>query len=187
MDHTFQTTLAPELVDAGYRYISQSGPLEVGYFLDPDSRFGSKPMGYGLRQVDGGFTLLKPASLSVASSGKAMGVKVPTRLEISFQDGTKAVLDRREDRLQQSYLHEFSGITKMAIKRYMGGEIMRFKGLGTLNAPTHGLQFFRRRLTNPAAGLPVTPGCHSSATGTIWDTPFWVPNQTSPFRPGRAG
>ena len=110
MDHTFQTTLAPELVNAGYRYISQNGPLEAGYFLDPTSRFGSKPVGYGLRQAEGGFTLLKPASMSVASSGKAMGVKVPTRLEITFQDGSKTVLDRREDRLQQSYLHEFSGL-----------------------------------------------------------------------------
>lgn len=142
MDHTFQTTLAPELVNAGYRYISRNGPLEAGYFLDPVSRFGSKPVGYGLRQQGEGFRLLKPRSLEAASTGKAMGVKVPTRLEITFQDSTKAVLDRQEDRLQQSYLHEFSGASKWAIKRFMGGEILTFKGLGTLNAQPMAYNYF---------------------------------------------
>lgn len=131
MDHTFQTTLAPELVDAGYRYISQEESLEVGYFLDPDRRYGSVPVGYGLRLQNGAVTLLKPASLKVAAAGKAMGVKVPTRLEITFKDSSKSVLERRQDRLQQSYLHEFSGLSKMAVKRFMGGEILTFKGLGT--------------------------------------------------------
>ena len=153
MDHTFQTTLAPELVDAGYRYISQNGSLEAGYFLDPISRFGSKPVGYGLRQVEGGFTLLKPASLSAASSGKAMGVKVPTRLEIAFQDGTKAVLDRREDRLQQSYLHEFSGPLQMGHQALHGRGNPDIQRPGHPERPTDGLQFLRRRLTRPSAGL----------------------------------
>jgi hypothetical protein len=142
MDHTFQTTLAPELVNAGYRYISRNGPAEAGYVLDPVSRYGASPVGYGLRQKDAGFGLLKPASLTTASAGKAMGVKVPTRLEIAYHDGSKAVLDRREDRLQQSYLHEFSGASKWAIKRFMGGEILTFKGLGTLNAQPMAYNYF---------------------------------------------
>jgi hypothetical protein len=61
-----------------------------------------------------------------------MGAKVPTALEISFQDGSRVELDRSEDRLQQSVLHEFSGFSKMAIKSFMGGEILTFRGLGTL-------------------------------------------------------
>lgn len=134
MDHTFQTDLAPALVGAGYRFIAQDGSLEVGYFLDPLSRYGRTPIGYGLRFREGAAALLKPTSMAVHSAGRAMGVKVATRLEITFQDGTKAVLDRKQDRFQQSYLHEFSGLTKMAIKRYMGGEVLGFKGMGTLNA-----------------------------------------------------
>jgi hypothetical protein len=133
MDHTFQTTLAPELVDAGYRYIAPAGNLEAAYLLDPDSEYGSAPLGYGLRMEDGALTLLKPASLAVPSANKAMGIKVSTKLEITWQDGSKSVVERSVDRQQQSYLHEFSGITKMAIKRFMGGEILGFKGNGTLN------------------------------------------------------
>lgn len=136
MDHTFQSTLAPELVDGGFRYISQNGAAEVGYFLDPDNRFGSAPIGYGLRRQGGETALLRPASLTVQASSRSMGIKVPTRLEIAFQDGSKVTLDRTADRHQQSYLHEFSGITKMAIKKFMGGEILTFKGLGTINAST---------------------------------------------------
>lgn len=142
MDHTFQTALAPRLVDGGYRYISQGPDLEVGYFLDPDREYGSAPLGYGLRRQGGTFTLLKPSALVAPAKGKALGVQVPTRLEVTFADGTKSALERKSDRLQQSYLHEFSGIAKMAIKRFMGGEIMAFKGMGSLNGAPAGYNFF---------------------------------------------
>jgi hypothetical protein len=134
MDHTFQTDLAPSLVGAGFRYVTQGGgPLEVGYFMDPVSKFHRQPIGYGLRQTEGGLTLLKASTMKVAANSKAMGVRIPSVLEIHFQDGGKTVLNRSQDRLQQSTLHEFSGFTKMAIKNFMGGEILTFKGLGKLN------------------------------------------------------
>jgi hypothetical protein len=132
MDHTFQTDLAPNLVEAGYRYIAEDGPAEAGYFLDPDSKYERQPVGYGLKQVNGELVLRKPSALKVISASKSMGSKVPTALEIAFQDGSKVELDRSEDRLQQSVLHEFSGFSKMAIKSFMGGEILTFRGLGTL-------------------------------------------------------
>lgn len=134
MDHTFQTDLAPSLVDAGYRYVSQSGPLEVGYFMDPVSRFGNQPIGYGLREIGGGLTLLKPSGMKVVSRSKSLGARVPKVLEIKFQDDLKTTVRRGADRMQQSTLHEFGGFAKMAIKTYMGGEVLTFKGLGTLNA-----------------------------------------------------
>ncbi|MDQ3002133.1 MAG: hypothetical protein M3Y08_12850 [Fibrobacterota bacterium] len=133
MDHTFQTALAPSLVGAGFRYVTRDGPLEVGYFMEPVSRFQKQTIGYGLRQTEGGLTLLKPTGLKVAAYSKAMGVRIPSVLEIHFQAGGKSVLHRGQDRLQQSTLHEFSGFTKMAIKNFMGGEILTFKGLGRLN------------------------------------------------------
>ncbi len=133
MDHTFQTDLAPNLVESGYRYVSQSGPLEMGYFLNPSSRFSSRPVGYGLRQIEGGYALLTPLTMKSISSNRAMGLNITTNLEIQFQDSSKINLVRKSDRFQQSTLNEFSGFTKMAIKSFMGGEIFTFKGAGTLN------------------------------------------------------
>ncbi len=132
MDHTFQTDLAPNLVNAGYRYSAQSGPLEVGYYLNPTSRFQSQPVGYGLRKTGSEYTLLSPQSLKVLSAANALGSKVATVLEIRYPDGGITTLKRADDRFQQSTLHEFSGLTKMAIKSFMGGEVLVFKGLGTL-------------------------------------------------------
>jgi hypothetical protein len=133
MDHTFQTDLAPDLVGAGFRYVAQEGPAEAGYFLDPAPKFERQPVGYGLKLVNGELALRKPAALKVISAAKSVGgSKVPTSLEIAFQDGSKTVLNRSEDRLQQSVLHEFSGFSKMAIKSFMGGEIFTFRGLGTI-------------------------------------------------------
>lgn len=142
MDHTFQTTLVPELVDAGYRYISQNGEPEVGYFLDPDRDYGNVPVGYGLRYKAGVPSLLKPLGMTAPSAAKAKGINVPTRLEITFADSTKSVVERNSDRLQQSVLHEFSGLTKKFIKNFMGGEIFAFKGTGTLNGGPAGYNFF---------------------------------------------
>lgn len=133
MDHTFQSDMAPDLVSDGVRYISQTEPLEVGYILTPSPKFEAKRVGYGLRKTSAGYTLLKPASLRVVAWTKPLGVKVPGKLEVQYMDSSKATLERKEDRLQQSTLHEFSGFTKMAIRSFMGGEIFTFKGLGTLN------------------------------------------------------
>jgi len=133
MDHTFQTDLAPALVDAGFRYITQAPPLEVGYVLTPDSKFEGGPAGYGLRYSGGEAALLKPAAIKVLSHARALKSNVPTNLEIAFQDGTAAALRREKDVLQQSTLHEFSGFTRKMIKSFMGGEVLTFKGMGKLN------------------------------------------------------
>lgn len=133
MDHTFQTDLAPHLVGSGYRFVTQDGPLETGYILNPVSKYHRQPVGYGLRVVNGNLVLRKPTALKALASAKAAGMKIPTSLEITYQDGGKSVLGRTGDRLQQSILHEFSGFTKMAVKTFMGGEIFTFRGLGTLN------------------------------------------------------
>lgn len=133
MDHTFQTDLAPALVGAGFRYVTQTQPLEVGYVMHPVSKYDQKPVGYGLRGAGSALTLLKPAAIKTVSSSRALNSRVATALEIDYQEGGKSVLNRDQDRLQQSTLHEFSGFSKMAIKSFMGGEVVTFKGLGKLN------------------------------------------------------
>jgi hypothetical protein len=133
MDHTFQTDLAPALVGSGFRYVTQAPPLEVGYVLDPASKFEGQPAGYGLRYEGAAATLLKPTGLKVLAHARALKSNVPTTLEIAFQDGTTATLRRDKDMLQQSTLHEFSGFTKKMIKSFMGGEVLTFKGVGVLN------------------------------------------------------
>jgi hypothetical protein len=134
MDHTFQTDFGPEMVSAGYRYVSPGAPLQAGYFLQPLPKFGSQPIGYGLRQDSGGVELLKPASLKVLSASKALGLAIPTRLEVQFQDGSKCTLNRGEtDRYRVSLLSEFNWLEKRAIRGVMGGEVKTFKGMGTLN------------------------------------------------------
>lgn len=133
MDHTFQTDLAPHLVGSGFRFVTQEGPLEIGYVLNPLGKFDRQPVGYGLRLVNGNLVLRKPTALKALSSGKAMGMKIATSLEITYLDGGKSVMNRSGDRLQQSVLHEFSGFTKSLVKSFMGGEIFTFRGLGNLN------------------------------------------------------
>ena len=80
MDHTFQTDLAPALVGAGFRYVTQNQPLEVGYVMNPVDQVRTEAVGYGLRGAGDAFTLLKPTSLKTVSSSRAMNSRVATAL-----------------------------------------------------------------------------------------------------------
>ncbi len=133
MDHTYQSNFAPELVNSGFRYVSHTGSYEAGYYLQADGDYGHQILGYGLQEKGGVFSLLKPSSMQILNQSKALGVKVPTQLQFQFDNGSKTLLERSQDKLQRSTLDEFSGFTKMAVKSYMGGEVFNFVGNGKLN------------------------------------------------------
>jgi hypothetical protein len=141
MDHTYQTDLAPKLVNGGYRYVSRTPPLNVGYFLQPNS--GTLPVGYGLKEENGSLRLMKPSALKTLTTARSLDVTVPSTLEIDFKDSTKTVLKRDDERYRLSFLWEFNWLEKRAIRAVMGGEVKTFKGMGTLDSSQHvGYDFF---------------------------------------------
>ncbi len=133
MDHTFQTDFAPALVKRGYRYVSHSTPLEVGYYLSGSSDYKGAVFGYGLRKMGEKFELLQPSEYRILDEKKIRGASVATRLEISYLGQAPALLEQVSHKQRLSVLNEFSGLTKFAVKKFMGGEIISYKGLGKLN------------------------------------------------------
>jgi hypothetical protein len=105
----------------------------VGYYLQPRSKHGHVPVGYGLKLEGENLVLRKPVELKALAAAKAMDVKVPTRMQVTFQDSSKTVIERENDRFRQSFLDEFSWAEKIVIKRFMGGEVKTFKGMGKLD------------------------------------------------------
>lgn len=143
MDHTFQTDMGPKLVEAGFRYVGKAAsPAEVGNFLQPREKYGTTPIGYGLSVLQGAVTLRKPSAIKVLANEKSLGLKVPTRLEIDFLDGSRAELQRGQDRFHQSFLEEFNWLEKTAVKAFLGGEVKTFKGMGTLAGQPAAYDFF---------------------------------------------
>ncbi len=132
MDHTFQTTMGPDLAEWGFRYQRLGAKAHVSYIIQTPKKYGHKLIGFGLKETDQGWQLLNPISLVVSARKKARSIKVPTDMTIKYE-GTSDHLERSGDSQRLSVLNEFSGLTKWAVKNFMGGEIIYFRGRGLLN------------------------------------------------------
>jgi hypothetical protein len=134
MDHTWETDTAPDIVKKGFRYIAHNaGNFDVGYFLIPKKGSG-QIAGYGLRGNAGGVTLMEPKALVEKSTIKSGGFGSWVEdIEIQFLDNTSTNIhfDKYYQRL--SLLKEFSGVTKWTIEKFMGGELVTFRGPATVD------------------------------------------------------
>lgn len=133
MDHTFQSDFATKLVRSAYRYVQHSGDMEVGYFIEPASRYENRVIGLAAVRRGGRFQLRKPESLQVVSTRPALGVGVPNQLAVRYAGGGQTIINRERDQQTFSALDELGGIQKAVAKQYVGGEAVVFRGRGSTN------------------------------------------------------
>jgi len=133
MDHTYQTAYAPRMLRSAFRVVRHSGATwEVGHYVLPASRFEDRAVGFGVRRADGRTTLLRLAGVEVVNSRRALGADVPGQIRFSFADGSQTILSRRSDRQAFSALGELSSIERAVVRRLIGGEVVHFRGTGTV-------------------------------------------------------
>jgi hypothetical protein len=133
MDHTFQSDFATKLVRSAFRYVQHDGTPEVGYFIAPSSRYEDRIVGLAAVREQGGFRLRKPDAVRVVSARPGLGVDVPKQLLVEYGDGGQTILNRDRDQQSFSALDELGSIQKAIVKRYIGGEVVVFRGWGTTN------------------------------------------------------
>lgn len=133
MDHTFQSDFPTKLVRSAYRFVQHSGDMEVGHFITPASRYQDRVIGFAAVRKNGRFQLRKPESLQVVSTRRSLGVAVPNQLAVRYDGGGQTILNRERDQQTFSALEELGGIQKAVVKRYIGGEVVVFRGRGTTN------------------------------------------------------
>lgn len=133
MDHTFQSNFATKLVRSAYRYVQHSGDMEVGYVIAPSSRFEDRIIGLAAVRKNGRFQLRKPEMLQVVSTRRSLGLDVPYQLAVSYDGGGQTIINRERDQQTFSALEELGGIQKAIVKRFIGGEVVVFRGRGTTN------------------------------------------------------
>jgi hypothetical protein len=130
MDHTFQTDMGTKLVHSGYRYQATKGPVNVGYLMSPTSDFEPRLIGFGVQGLkEGRLRLLRPGAIDVKSMNKVRGIKVPSEMDIRYREITLN-LRRNRDLQTHSILSEFKGGKKWIAKKFMGGEVLYFRGEG---------------------------------------------------------
>jgi hypothetical protein len=129
MDHTWQTQFAPKLIDVSYRYAVFSGRAEGGYFFQK----GDAVFGYGVREEKGRLSLLNPNGIKVPSRTNWGGTSLARQLEVSLANGTPIHLVRTEDRQRTSFMQELSTLERFGAKVFLGGELVGFRGIGTVD------------------------------------------------------
>jgi hypothetical protein len=133
MDHSYHTTYAPRLVRTAFRMVRHTGSgWEVGHYFLPNSRYEDRAIGFGVRQEGGRTTLLRPEALEVVNTRRALGVDVPGQVSVTFSDRSRTVLSRRSDRQAFAALGELSALERVVVRRLIGGEVMHFRGDGTV-------------------------------------------------------
>lgn len=133
MDHTFQTNFAPKLVRNTYRYVLHGDAMEVGYLIAPHDRFEDRVIGLGAVREGGRFRLRKPEEVTVVSARRSLGAEVPRQLAVRFDGSGQLILNRERDQQAFSALEELSGLQKAVVRRFIGGEVVVFRGRGTTN------------------------------------------------------
>ncbi len=133
MDHTFQTNFAPKLIRSAYRYVQHSDDAQVGYFIRPADRFEDRVIGLAAVRENGRFRLRRPESLQIVSTRRAQGAEVPRQLAVQYVGGGQTILNRERDQQTFSVFDELSGLQKTLARRYVGGEVVVFRGRGTTN------------------------------------------------------
>ncbi len=134
MDHTYQTEFAPKLISHAFRYVHHGDEPEVALLISPRGGFEQRTLGFGLRREGGRFRLVRPSSIEVVSTRRALGVAVPRQVAVRFEGSDDpTILNREADRMQFSALEELGGLRKSLARRYIGGEVFGFRGRGETN------------------------------------------------------
>ncbi len=148
MDHTYQSTITPRVLNSGYRFVhhNRKDDWQIGYYLIPEDKSETQNIvGYTLGQKDGGeVSLQKPTNLRLGSRVDFKGGRVPGQLNVDHNPDKSSKVTVSEGKERLSFLSELSGIRLRIARSYLRGEVMEYRGTGTLNEdkPVY-LNFFR--------------------------------------------
>lgn len=133
MDHVFQSDRLSHLIDAGFRVISHDRGWEVGLFLQPTDRYDGSVVGYGAFDMGSGRALYRPTDMTIAEMGEVGGEDVPARIVLVDAEGRQRVLERDTNLQKLSMLREVGGIKKFIARKIAGGDVIMFRGVGTID------------------------------------------------------
>lgn len=144
MDHTHQHQTTTRLMHSGYRFVhhADNENWDILYFLLPSSSNNQSAVGYSLRSENGNVKLMEVDRISYTSDGKAFGKTFPRIVEVKLADQSNLRIARTNDIERFSLLGELGRIARRAARTFLGGEVIDFRGEGTLmessQRPKHG-------------------------------------------------
>lgn len=134
MDHTWQDDMAPEIVSRTIRWrtTGASGAWETAFLVRPED--GKGVAGYALRKGPAGTEMRVPQSWEAAESKKVGGIKEwPTVLLVDYGPAGRDSVSFGDAWAKTSVLDEFEGVTRWAVKKFLGGEVVDYRGPAKIN------------------------------------------------------
>jgi hypothetical protein len=144
MDHTFQNETTTRLIHSGYRYAYQKDAdnWDLIYIMMPENTNKNETIGYRLKNSDGDITLNGIERITQMTNSETFGEDLPRILELQLDNGDTIRLTRTADTEKFSVLGELGRFAKSVARRFLGGEIVHFRGDAVLmeqgQRPTHG-------------------------------------------------
>ncbi len=132
MDHTWQDDMAPEIVSRTVRWRTFGENWETGYLVRPAD--GNEAAGYALRKGASGPEIRVPQSWKAEETARRGGIKDwPVRLTVDYGPGGADTLSFGDAWSRTSMLDEFEGVTRWAVKKFFGGEMVDYRGPAKVN------------------------------------------------------
>lgn len=137
MDHTFQNSTTTNLMNSGYRYIHHNNPDEwdIIYFMLPNASRDQKTIGYRVQNEYGKIHLQGVDQILKIDTSQIFDENVAQVIEIQFNDGNSTQILRTSNHEKFSVLGELGGLARSVARRFLGGEVIHFRGEATLLEP----------------------------------------------------
>ncbi|MCH8567659.1 MAG: hypothetical protein LAT67_05320 [Balneolales bacterium] len=139
MDHTFQNQTTTRLMDSGFRFISHQDKNNwtIFYFMLPASEKGNQTIGHKLVNQNGNVWVEQVHQMEELSRSRAFGKRIPAEVQLTLMhpEGQMSfvTLSRTADEERFSVLSELSWVARRAARTFLGGEVLEFRGLGTVD------------------------------------------------------
>ncbi len=130
MDHTWQYQNSSKKLKNGYRFVhlQDTRNWENVYFMETDTRAGTRFVGYRLSSVDGVVSLQEIQSVSNTSSRDFQN----NRMSISLTGGQKAEISSHSIMDVTTIFNDLNWVTRQLMRTILGGEIMDTRGTAVM-------------------------------------------------------
>lgn len=137
MDHTFQNRTTTQLMNSGYRYVYHNSPQEweIIYFMLPNKSKDKKTIGHRVQNSNGKLRLYGIDQILDVDMSQIFNEDVAQVIEIRFSDGQSSQILRTVNHEKFSVLSELGRLARSLARRFLGGEVIHFRGEAALLEP----------------------------------------------------
>jgi|AntRauTorckE6833_2_1112554.scaffolds.fasta_scaffold00583_4 hypothetical protein len=141
MDHTYQTNVATRLFDTSYKFNQKTeNGFYGGHLMVPKDQ-PNEVSGYAYSYDGKNLTIRNAKNIEVKNRKNIMGKNIPTSIKINYKEGPPDNFLFNNVYEKISMLDELSGFKKMIAKRFVGGEILFYRGKADRNNQQNNVYF----------------------------------------------